>query len=108
MDAAEHDRRLARTSHLPHAASFALGRALRDAGIHRSALGPGGRDVTRLAGSSPEMWADILLDNADEVGPALQALESQLRTIRHLVANGDHAQLRDLLAEARGWHAEQP
>lgn len=108
MDAAEHDRRLACTSHLPHAASFALGRALRDAGISRFDLGPGGRDVTRLAGSSPEMWADILIDNAADVAPALDALESQLRTIRHLVANGYHAQLRDLLAEARGWHAEQP
>jgi prephenate dehydrogenase len=108
MDAAEHDRRLAWTSHLPHAASFALGGALRDAGISRLDLGPGGRDVTRLAGSSPEMWADILIDNAADVDPALDALESQLRTIRHLVANGYHAQLRDLLAEARGWHAEQP
>ncbi|MBW3655537.1 MAG: prephenate dehydrogenase [Gemmatimonadetes bacterium] len=108
MDASEHDWRLAWTSHLPHAASFALGRALAESGIARSDLGPGGRDVTRLAGSSPEMWADILIDNAADVAPALEALESQLRTIRHLVANAYHAQLRDLLAESHGWHAEQP
>jgi prephenate dehydrogenase len=107
MDAAEHDRRLAWTSHLPQAASTALARALAEAGIARSDLGPGGRDVTRLAGSSPEMWADILADNADEVAPALEALELQLRTIRHLIASGASGELHRRQTEARQWHREE-
>ncbi|MGH7448899.1 MAG: prephenate dehydrogenase, partial [Longimicrobiales bacterium] len=52
IDAAEHDRLLAWTSHLPQAASTALGRALARAGVQLDRLGPGGRDMTRLAHSS--------------------------------------------------------
>lgn len=108
MDAAEHDRRLALTSHLPQAASTALARALAEWGIGRSDLGPGGRDVTRLAGSSPEMWADILIDNAAEIGPALEALEGQLRTLRDAVHRADRDQLQRFFAEGRAWHQQDP
>jgi prephenate dehydrogenase len=105
-DAEEHDRRLAWTSHLPHLLSFALGGALAGEGIAHGELGPGGRDVARLAGSSPEMWADIAADNADALVPALQAAEEKLRAIRHMVASGYHAQLRDVLADVRDWHGQ--
>jgi prephenate dehydrogenase len=105
MDAAEHDRRLAWTSHLPQMVSSALAAALAGQGIARGELGPGGRDVTRLAGSSPEMWADVAIDNAAGLSAALQAAEDQLRTLRHAIDSGSHARLRDLLAGCRAWHA---
>ena len=105
MDAAEHDRRLAWTSHLPHAAATALACALAEAGIARSALGPGGRDATRLAGSSPEMWADILVDNADEARSALAAMSARLSAIADAVARGDRDRLREIWAAANHWHA---
>lgn len=108
MDAGDHDARLAWTSHLPQLVSSALGRALAEQGIARSELGSGGRDVTRLAGSSPAMWTDVAFDNADAIVPALQAMEERLRSIRHLIANGHHAALGDLLAEARAWHQSDP
>jgi prephenate dehydrogenase len=105
MDAAEHDRRLAWTSHLPQMVSSALAAALAGQGIARGELGPGGRDVTRLAGSSPHLWADIAIDNAAGLSAALQAAEDQLRTMRHAIDSGSHARLRDLLAGCRSWHA---
>jgi prephenate dehydrogenase len=108
MDAAEHDRRLAWTSHLPQAASTALACALAEAGITRSHLGPGGRDVTRVAGSSPEMWADILADNADEVSTALASVATHLSAIRDAVASGDRDRLRALWAAGNQWHQESP
>lgn len=108
VDADEHDARLAWTSHLPHLVSFALGNALAGQGIDRAELGPGGRDVTRLAGSSPEMWADVALDNADSIVPALQAAEQRLRDIRDAIAFGHHARLRGLLTQARDWHQAEP
>jgi prephenate dehydrogenase len=108
MDAAEHDRRLAWTSHLPQLVSSALGGALAGQGIPRAELGPGGRDATRLAGSSPDLWADIAIDNAAGIVPALEAAEARLREIRHAAAHGHHTRLRDLLAEARAWHQQAP
>ncbi|HEU0302087.1 MAG TPA: prephenate dehydrogenase/arogenate dehydrogenase family protein [Longimicrobium sp.] len=104
VDADEHDRRLAWTSHLPQAVSSTLGRALAGQGIGRVELGPGGRDVTRLAGSSPEMWADIALDNADALLPALEAMEAELRALRDALSAGDRERLRALFAAAREWH----
>lgn len=103
LDADEHDRRLALTSHLPQLVSSALGGVLADAGVDRAELGPGGRDVTRLAGSSPEMWADIGIDNAGHLVPALAAAEARLREVRLAIETGDGARLRQLLAEARDW-----
>ena len=63
--------RLAWTSHLPHMVSTSLALALADAGVDRDYLGPGGRDTTRLAGSSPEMWTAIALENATRSPAAL-------------------------------------
>lgn len=108
VDADEHDARLAWTSHVPHLVSFALGHALAEQGIAHSELGKGGRDATRLAGSSPEMWADIALDNAAAVVPALEAAEKRLRQMRYLIENRQDAQLRDVLAEAQRWHGVDP
>ena len=103
MDAAEHDRLLAWTSHLPQAVSSALGAALAGRGIGRAELGPGGRDVTRLAGSSLDLWADVLRDNADAVDDALAAMEAEVRALRDAVASGDADRVRDRLSRARRW-----
>jgi prephenate dehydrogenase len=104
MDAEEHDARLAWTSHLPQAVSTALALSLDQSGIPRSELGPGGRDVTRLAGSNPDVWIDILLDNADALGPALGSMAARLSGLQRAVMTGDRDDLQRLLAEARTWH----
>jgi prephenate dehydrogenase len=102
MDAGAHDRLLAWTSHLPQAVSSALAIALARAEVPREALGPGGRDVTRLAGSSPEMWAHVAADNADHLAAALRMAESELRELRLRVEEGDPGRLREWFALARG------
>ena len=106
VDADQHDRHLAWTSHLPQAVSSTLGSVLAGQGLGRWQLGPGGRDVTRLAGSSPEMWADIAIDNADALIPALEAMEAELRALREALAGGDGERLRTLFAAAREWHGQ--
>ena len=107
IDPAEHDRRTAWTSHLPQLTSTALALALDRAGLPRRELGPGGRDATRLAASSPEMWSAICLDNAERIAPALEAMERQLHALRGAVERRDAAELHRLLAEARAWAEQQ-
>lgn len=104
MDADEHDTRLAWTSHLPQAVSTALALTLDQSGIPRSELGPGGRDVTRLAGSNPDVWIDILLDNADALTSALGTMAARLSGVQRAVISGDRDDLRRLLTQARTWH----
>lgn len=103
LPAEEHDGRLAWTSHLPQAASTALARALAGAGIPRSELGRGGRDVTRLAGSSPEMWTAIALDNAAFLAEAIDALHGRLGELRGALLRGDAAAVREFFSAAREW-----
>jgi prephenate dehydrogenase len=81
MDAAEHDRAVAFLSHLPQLVSWALAAAARRdpvASRHRTLAGPGFRDMTRLAGSPPELWREILRANVGEVDRALGAFRRAL------------------------------
>ena len=103
MDAHAHDRHVAWTSHLPHFVSTALGLALAGAGIGRDALGPGGRDTTRLAGSSPEMWTAIAADNRAAIDEALASAERQVASFRAALASGDVALMRERFASAQAW-----
>ncbi len=69
VDAASHDRALARTSHLP----YLLACALRDAGAAFARMGlsgPGFRDMTRLAASDPRMAEAYCRANAREIAAA--------------------------------------
>lgn len=103
VDPAEHDRLLAWTSHLPQAASTALALALAAEGVPPGELGPGGRGATRLAGSSPEMWAAIARDNADHLLPALDSLRGRLDELRAALARGDEPALHAFFAAGRAW-----
>jgi prephenate dehydrogenase len=78
-DAAEHDRVVALTSHLPQILATTLAAELqsRDETLADALLGPGGRAFLRLAGSSFDVWRDILDQNADEIERALAAVSAR-------------------------------
>lgn len=107
LDAAEHDEQMAWRSHLPQAVATALALTLREAGVPRSALGPGGRDMTRLAGGDPALWTGIVSDNAPAILDALAAMEGQLRLFRERLAAGEHG-VRESFAEGRDWFDGEP
>ncbi len=103
IGAEEHDRRLAWSSHFPQVASSALALALAKAGVSPENLGPGGRDATRLAGSSPEMWTSICLDNVVPIEASVEALATELARLRTALRARDAAALEDFFAAARAW-----
>ena len=107
MDAAEHDRQVAWTSHLPQAAASALAGALAAGGWRPHQLGPGGRDATRLAASSPEIWSAISIDNADLLDAALASLEERISTFRRLLQAGDPEDIRRFFSDGRSWSREE-
>lgn len=104
-----HDEHVALISHLPHMLSVALALTLADAGIPRNALGPGGHELTRLAGSSPEMWGDIAAQNRPALVAALVQLENQLCSLRSALETTDAPGGADdagrFLRSARDWSA---
>ena len=103
VDVATHDRLLAFLSHLPQLTASALmsvvGNAVGAQGLGLS--GKGLADTTRLASSPPEIWRDIAATNADEIGPALDALITVLQDLRRDLPNGDA--LSDVFTEAANW-----
>lgn len=108
MDAAQHDEQMAWRSHLPHVMSGALAVVLGDMGIPRSALGPGGRDMTRLAGSAPSLWTSIVEDNQEPLMVALAAMERRLARVREDLRAHDSASTHEFFAGARAWFDGEP
>lgn len=106
VEASDHDELMAWVSHLPQLTSNALAAALRSAGIPGESLGPGGKDATRLAGSGPEMWTEILAQAPGTLLEALKAVERNLERIRSLLEAGRLDEIETLMEETRAWRAE--
>jgi prephenate dehydrogenase len=104
MPAETHDRIFAAVSHLPHILSFALVSeiAARPDAAELLGFAAGGfRDFTRIAGSSPEMWRDIALQNRVALLAELDRYGARLAVFRELVERGDGPGLERLMTEAR-------
>lgn len=86
LDAETHDWALALVSHLPQLVSTALASTVWDEtdedGLPLSLAASGFQDMTRLAGSPYDVWRDICLTNADNLGRALERLEQTLERLR--------------------------
>ncbi|MCX8012206.1 MAG: prephenate dehydrogenase/arogenate dehydrogenase family protein, partial [Desulfobacterota bacterium] len=97
MDSQRHDEILAAVSHLPHMVAFSLVNFL--AGINQSEKsifefsGGGLKDFTRIAGSHPVMWADIVLMNKTNLIKLLEGFQKELETFIQLVQNEDVEEL---------------
>jgi prephenate dehydrogenase len=81
LDADEHDRVVALTSHLPQLASTALAATIEDSG-RLEVSGPGLFDMTRLALSSYELWRDILATNSEHIERGLAVYIQKLEHMR--------------------------
>lgn len=101
IDAREHDERVAFASHMPHVVSAALAIAMSKAGLTAADLGPGGRDVLRLAASSPDVWSAITASNADLIAPALADVEAELAGFRRALEANDARALHALFSAGR-------
>ncbi len=104
MEAAEHDRWIAFTSHLPYLLSSALVQAtpLSAAPL----VGPGYRGSTRLAESYTSMLLDILATNRDMILPALDAFSQSLDQLEGYLRAEDWPHMEASLQETAGRHAE--
>ncbi len=96
---ADHDRLLAAASHAPHLVAAALAAATPAAA--RPLTAGGWRDTTRVAAGDPELWTDILLDNAAAVASQLDAVATGIDQLRQAIAAGNRQALTDLLTLAK-------
>ena len=99
MPPKEHDRLLAATSHAPHVLAAALAAATPPEA--RPLTAGGWRDTTRIAAGDPDLWADILLDNAPAVAKALSRIAGATEKMLAALEKEDRRTLVALLRAAK-------
>jgi prephenate dehydrogenase len=97
LDAAAHDRILGLTSHLPHALANLL---VLDVGETADYAGPALREMTRVAGANPSIWADIFLENADELASSLESHAGAAADVVQALRGGDRTFLEQWIGRA--------
>lgn len=112
IDPVVHDDAVAAISHVPHLIAAALvnlatEQAAGNPNLLRMAAG-GFKDMTRIAGGSPEMWADICASNAPAIGEMLARFRIHLDQMAGAIAGQKSAQVATELARAAEVRRELP
>ncbi len=99
MEAEEHDRALAATSHFPHLVASAIAASTPQQYVTLTA--GGWRDTTRIAGGDPNLWRQIMLSNRSNMLASLDRFAAMLTEWRKALDANDAAELERLLTEAK-------
>ncbi|NLT31445.1 MAG: prephenate dehydrogenase [Propionibacterium sp.] len=102
LDPDDHDAAVARVSHLPHLMSVLMADHLLDVPAeHLGLAGQGVRDVTRIAGSDPVLWEQIITTNARALRPELEGVRARLEQVIDALDNPSSDRVRSVLEGAR-------
>ena len=93
----EHDRIIAKISHLPQLLSTLL---MAYCGDSISKSGPGFATFTRLAGSSWQIWRDIIATNSDNIAEELEHFSKELAQLSRELRQHDLNQLESRFSDA--------
>ena len=104
--AVDHDNLMSAISHVPQVLATSIAATLAYANIPRDQLGPGGRDMTRLAASSWEMWRPLLAGTPGRTLAMLESIETELRDMREAILAQTLDETGVTWAAARAWALE--
>jgi prephenate dehydrogenase len=100
-----HDRLVAFVSHLPQVASTSLmGLVATEEADEPEILllaAGGFRDLTRLAASNPDLWADIVLANGEQIARAIDLYVARLNALRDRIAGDRPEDVAGVFADAK-------
>lgn len=103
ISAEEHDRCTAYLSHLPHILSSALVNLSEEKEFKEEFLklsGSGYRDMTRIAGSSADLWQDIIMSNRLNLAELLEKYIAELKELQSDLENSQTEKIYKFLAKA--------
>jgi prephenate dehydrogenase len=98
MPPAAHDRIFANVSHLPHITAAALVNASNAQELKFA--GRGFMDTSRIASGPANIWADVLLTNAQNISRGIDRLTGELAKFKKALRSGDRKKIRKLLESA--------
>ncbi|MFH1645544.1 MAG: prephenate dehydrogenase [Candidatus Omnitrophota bacterium] len=99
LSANEHDKIVARVSHLPHLLAYALCNTVTEQEMSFS--GSGFKDSTRIAKSDIDMWTEIFLQNRQELLKAVKSFESFFSKLKLNLEKGNRALIKKQLLKAK-------
>ena len=94
----EHDRMIAFTSQLAHVVSNAYIKSP-SAGSHKGFSAGSYKDLTRVAWLNPAMWAELFIENGDNLNQEIAVLMGHLEEYRTAIEEKDKDRLEELLSE---------
>lgn len=103
MKPAEHDRIFANISHLPHIVAAALINANNSEELKLA--GKGFVDTSRVASGPANIWADVLLTNANNTTKGIDKLIAELTKLKAAIKKPNKKQIEKLLEAARNKRA---
>lgn len=113
LSAQQHDASVALVSHLPQLLSSVLATTLISGTDQQIALaGQGLRDTVRIASSDPDMWLQIIAQNANSIRPLVSAVKEELVALESALENlensGSLATVHSLLSRGNQGVARIP
>lgn len=103
MNSRSHDRHIAYVSHMSHVSSFVLGQTVLEMEKDEASIfdmaGSGFDSTVRLAKSSPEMWAPIFTENADNLLVVLDRYIKNLNEFKSLIKERKTNELNQTMKE---------
>lgn len=98
--AKDHDAMIAFTSQMAHVVSNAYIKSPTARG-HKGFSAGSYRDLTRVAWLNPAMWAELIMENSENMLFELDTMIASLTQYRDAIAAGDEAALQELLLEGK-------
>ena len=99
MTPAQHDRIFADVSHLPHITAASLVNASNAEELKFA--GKGFMDCSRIASGPANIWADVLMTNAQNIVRGIGRLTAELAKLKKAIRSGDRKKIEKLLDAAR-------
>jgi prephenate dehydrogenase len=108
MTADAHDRWISMASHFPYLMACLTTSVIRrgaatDPSSLQRVAGPGLRDTSRVAESSPDWGAAICQENKENIQASLSLLTSELQTLQTLLESDDETGLHDYFGSAQAF-----
>jgi prephenate dehydrogenase len=102
MEEIEHDKLVSFTSHIPHLLAALQVNLLAKCTYHNVVdhVGAGFKDATRIAASSPDLWADIMMFNKKEILLQIEHIQNEMTHLAEVLGNKDRNAVYDFFDQA--------
>ncbi len=112
LNCKEHDDIVAAISHVPHIMAAVLVNMIRESdssdGKMFSLAAGGFKDITRIASSSPVMWQNICLTNADSILKFIKVYQNAMEQVAKSIETQDESALLDYFDTAKNYRDSIP